>query len=163
MWRSRTWPRRPPYQASSARSEVPQAGSRSSRKVRRLERMRRRATRLWWTRSTSLARRRRRRRARGGRAGPTAAGRPVGRVSGPTIGRRRRRGVDQLLVHVVQEEGAGGLGQHPVEDHARPRVRRGRRPVRRRRSGRSASMHRRRCGASSTSSVAMPMTSWRTA
>ena len=52
-----TSPRRPPYQASSARREVPQPGSRARRKVRRLERMRRRATRLWWIRSTSVVRR----------------------------------------------------------------------------------------------------------
>ena len=87
MWRSRTSPRRPPYQASSARSDVPQAGSRASRKVRRLERMRRMATRLWWTRSTSLARRWEPCSVDGRRLGPQGT---VGQ-SGAERGRRWRR------------------------------------------------------------------------
>ena len=55
--RSRDWPSSLPYQASSARNEVPHAGSTRSRKVRRLERMRRMATRLWWMRSVRSGRR----------------------------------------------------------------------------------------------------------
>ena len=55
--RSRNRPSSLPYQASSARRAVPQPGSSSSRKVRRLARILRMATRVWWIRSVGSCRR----------------------------------------------------------------------------------------------------------
>ena len=78
--------------------------------------MRRRATRLWWTRSSSPARRceplgeREPDRAHTGRSatGGGAVDRPGGAGD-----------VDQLVAHVVEQEAAGGLGQRAVQDHPR--------------------------------------------
>ena len=116
MLRSRAWPRHSPYQANSARSDVPQVGSSSSRKVRRLERILRMATRLWWIRSDWVH-------------GALGAVELAGRRLGPhrtglhqDVQRPHRLApfvlVDQFVAHVVQQEGAGRSGQYPVQHHA---------------------------------------------